>query len=65
MKRVTGFLFLVIIFFSVLNAQDKKEMMKKPDSLKVGMMAPDFTLPDASGKEFTLSSYKDKSPVIV
>ena len=65
MKRVTGFLFLVIIFFSVLNAQDKKEMMKKPDSLKVGMMAPDFTLPDASGKEFTLSSYRDKSPVIV
>jgi peroxiredoxin Q/BCP len=33
--------------------------------LTEGMKAPDFTLQDSNGKEFRLSSFKDKSPVIV
>ncbi|MGE5402715.1 MAG: peroxiredoxin [Ignavibacteriales bacterium] len=45
------------LLFSVFggNAQDLKE----------GQKAPDFTLPDAYGKTYTLSSYQGKSPVIV
>lgn len=36
------------------------------DKLRVGDQAPDFTLPDQAGKaEYTLSSYKDKKPVVL
>jgi hypothetical protein len=36
------------------------------DRLKVGDAAPDFTLPDLSGKKtITLSSYRDKKPVVL
>ena len=33
--------------------------------VKIGDKAPDFTLQDAFGKSYQLSSYKGKSPVIV
>ena len=33
--------------------------------LKVGTKAPDFTLQDAAGHSYTLSSFEGKSPVIV
>ena len=33
--------------------------------LKAGDMAPDFTLPATMGKQFTLSDYRGKSPVVV
>lgn len=35
------------------------------DNLMVGNKAPDFTLPDAMGNEFTLSQFQGKSPVIL
>lgn len=36
------------------------------DKLKVGDQAPDFTLPDQTGKmNFTLSSYQGKKPVVL
>ena len=35
------------------------------DGLKEGMKAPDFTLKDAFGNSYTLSNYKDKSPVVI
>ena len=36
------------------------------DQLKVGDPAPDFTLPDAAGKEqTTLSSFRGKKPVVL
>lgn len=36
------------------------------DRLKVGDFAPDFTLPDPSGKsQWTLSNYRGKKPVVL
>ncbi|HSP88964.1 MAG TPA: peroxiredoxin [Ignavibacteriaceae bacterium] len=55
MKTVKMFL-LFIIFVSGSFAQT---------SLTKGTEAPDFTLPDASGNEFTLSSYEGQSPVVI
>lgn len=37
----------------------------KGDKLKVGDPAPDFKLPDADGKIYSLSSYRGKSPVVI
>ncbi|MCU7490575.1 MAG: peroxiredoxin [Ignavibacteria bacterium] len=34
-------------------------------TLKEGDKAPDFTLKDAYGKSYTLSSFRDKSPVVL
>ena len=44
----------VFLFFSV-----------KGSKLKVGDIAPDFTLEDAFGNKYTLSSYRGKSPVVI
>lgn len=39
---------------------------RKPDTLKVGDLAPDFTLPDPAGKNaITLSSFRGKKPVVL
>ena len=34
-------------------------------TLRVGEAAPDFTLPDATGKPVTLSSFRDGAPVVL
>jgi AhpC/TSA family len=33
--------------------------------LRVGAAAPDFTLPDATGRPVTLSSFRDRTPVVL
>ena len=39
---------------------------RKPDTLRVGDPAPDFTLPDPTGKDtVTLSSFRGKKPVVL
>ncbi len=39
---------------------------RKPDTLRVGDPAPDFTLPDPTGKStVTLSSFRGKKPVVL
>ncbi len=56
----------VVLFLFFVNsnfAQTRKQI--KPEELKVGMKAPDFTLKDAFGKSYTLSSYKGEEPVVV
>lgn len=42
-------------------AQENAELVEKVD---VGYAAPDFTLPDADGKKWTLSDYSDKIVVL-
>lgn len=36
-----------------------------PVAFKVGEPAPDFTLPDASGRPVTLADYRGKKPVVL
>jgi peroxiredoxin Q/BCP len=52
-----------LLFVSLTFAQST--MMKEQDGLKVGMTAPNFTLQDAFGHSYKLSSYRGKMPVVV
>src|SRR5215813_3332732 len=36
-----------------------------PTALRMGERAPDFTLPDASGRPVTLADYRGKKPVVI
>jgi len=57
LKVISIIAMVVIVIYVVLAQTDLK--------LKVGDKAPDFTLQDAFGKSYQLSSYKGKVPVIV
>lgn len=65
MKKTFLFLFSFsfLLFVSITSAQSNQ--MEKQNGLKVGMTAPNFTLHDAFGHSYKLSSYKGKMPVIV
>lgn len=58
MKRLILFLVICVVPLCLTSAQNVS-------TLKVGMKAPDFKLPDAQGNEYTLSSYINKSPVVL
>ena len=58
MLRIIVILAVVIAAIYFVSAQSDVK-------LKVGDKAPDFTLQDAFGKSYHLSSFKGKSPVIV
>jgi len=45
-----------------LSAQEKKDAMPEP-SVKVGDMAPDFTLKDTKGKDVSLHDFRGKKNV--
>ena len=45
-----------------VGAQEKKDTMPEP-TVKVGDMAPDFTLRDTHGKEVSLHDYRGKKNV--
>jgi thioredoxin-dependent peroxiredoxin len=57
LKIIAIFVVVLIVIYVVLAQTDLK--------LKTGDKAPDFTLQDAFGKSYKLSSYKGKTPVIV
>jgi cytochrome oxidase Cu insertion factor (SCO1/SenC/PrrC family) len=50
---------------SLLEAQDKPPVAPPPTALKVGDMAPDFTLPASDGTKVTLSSFHGKKTVVL
>ncbi|MDR3627704.1 MAG: peroxiredoxin [Ignavibacteriaceae bacterium] len=63
MKKLVFFLFSFLLVTSFSLAQNTKT--EKEGELKVGMSAPNFTLHDAFGHSYKLSSYKGKMPVVV
>lgn len=45
---------------SITNAQQQQQQQQAPSSAAIGSMAPDITMPDVNGKNFSLSSLKGK-----
>jgi cytochrome oxidase Cu insertion factor (SCO1/SenC/PrrC family) len=69
-KLLFGFLFALLIVNTPASAQlgPKDSGDYKPtdlDRIKVGDVAPDFTLEDADGKQITLSDYRGKKSVVL
>ena len=68
-SKIFLFLSLLIFFALPIAAQEKMKNDKTPigrskaEPLKVGEIAPDFTLSDQNGKQTTLS--KAKMPVVL
>ena len=64
MMRTLGFLLLAcLLVFAPLNlAQQEPAPIT---SLKVGNLAPDFTLPDQTGKPVKLSDFRGKKNVVL
>lgn len=58
MKKLK-YLFFVIIGFILASCGGKAENMNVSDP------APEFTLKDANGQEYTLSEYRGKAPVVI
>ena len=48
-----------------LEAQQAAPVAPPPTALKVGDMAPDFTLPAIDGTKVTLSSFRGKKTVVL
>ena len=57
-----NFLFIALIIASFIVLQS---CGGNADNLSVGNPAPDFTLEDSDGNNYSLSSYKGKNPVII
>jgi peroxiredoxin Q/BCP len=60
MNALKIFLMLIAALFLIYPVQSED----KP-KLKVGIEAPDFTLEDPYGNQYTLSYYRDKNPVVI
>jgi peroxiredoxin Q/BCP len=67
MKAVTTVLLLAIVGFGVaVSAQAPQQAAAAPQpTLKVGDMAPDFSLQASDGKTYKLSSFRGKQAVVV
>ena len=63
MKKLLFALCLSLIFTIPLLAQTTPT--PPPMTLKVGDMAPDFTLTDTAGKKVTLSEFRGKNSVVL
>ena len=58
---VTGALLVLGAWFNFVGAR----VPSGPTTLRIGELAPDFTLPDASGTPVSLGGYRGKKPVVL
>ena len=56
---------LLLVIVGIVNSLILASCGGNAENLKVGMTAPNFTLQDSDGNTYTLSEYKDKSPVVL
>jgi cytochrome oxidase Cu insertion factor (SCO1/SenC/PrrC family) len=61
-KSLLAFVFVAIL---AATAFGQAAPAPPPMTLKVGDMAPDFTLPDTTGKKVTLSEFRGKNNVVL
>ena len=60
-----GILAVSVITAILIATVSGEEAVTTPDTLKVGMIAPDFTLKDEEGTERSLSDYLGKKNVVL
>ncbi|PWT91863.1 MAG: hypothetical protein C5B55_07395 [Blastocatellia bacterium] len=69
LRRAIQLVLVLLLGALVVEAQEQQKPATPPvapkTSLKVGQPAPDFTLPDTSGKPFKLSDFKGKKNVVL
>lgn len=63
MKRLFYFLIIAMVF--VLPTFAQTTPVPPPMTLKVGDIAPDFTLPDTAGNKVKLSEFRGKKNVVL
>ena len=63
--RIPSVLFVAAAVAGGLAAQNAAQPAPPKPNLKVGDMAPDFTLPSTAGKPVTLSDFRGKSAVVL
>ena len=65
--KILPLLFVSAALAGSLSAQNTAQQAAQPPktNLKVGDMAPDFTLPSTAGKPVTLSDFRGKSAVVL
>jgi cytochrome oxidase Cu insertion factor (SCO1/SenC/PrrC family) len=56
---------VILITAILIPTVSGEEAVTTPDTLKVGMIAPDFTLKDEEGVERSLSDYLGKKNIIL
>ena len=64
-KFYVGSLAVILTTAILITAASGEEAVTTPDMLKVGMIAPDFTLKDEEGTERNLSDYIGKKSIVL
>ncbi len=57
--------FLLLLLWGSLAAHAQQPAVHRTRTLKIGDMAPDFTLPDQDGKPVKLSDFRGKKNVVL
>lgn len=63
-RNIGWILFLALVPLATANAQEKNEPPPAP-AVRVGDVAPDFTLRDQNGNQVTLSDFRGEKKVIL
>lgn len=64
-KFYIGILAVSVMIAILIAAASGEKAVTTPDTLKVGMIAPDFTLKDEAGVERSLSDYLGKKNIVL